>query len=341
MIGRFIFGMGKDTVIICRQVAVSQWFVGQEWGLAFGIWIGVTNFSIALNFYLAALVEQGAELTTVWSFGLFFWLCSFLSWFIFTKFQKHAEEWAALQFHSDNKYTEKFNCSSLKKMKVRFWILWLIVLWLYLSKSNFLRIMTFLFSDRYEYEGDTIYITGITYLIPSLVWPTIGILIDKKGHQITVLIISWFMYSLSYFLFFILPAGWHVFAIIILIMFSISFSMFVVCLWSLVPLVVTPNVIGTGYGIMTACQFFGVTISPLLFGIFIDKDNEAGHIKDGLLIIFIVFSIFATLLSILLFIINFLYIKNQRPLRERYRSYNERLQKYSNYNTDDSNTDHE
>ena len=34
--GRIIFGIGKNTLFICRQVAISKWFIGQELGLAFG-----------------------------------------------------------------------------------------------------------------------------------------------------------------------------------------------------------------------------------------------------------------------------------------------------------------
>ena len=167
-----------------------------------------------------------------------------------------------------------------------------------------------------------------------------GFLMDKKGHHLTLLIVSSVINTISYVLFSFLPGGRHAYAIIPLILFGISQGTYFVCLYTFVPLVVVPSAIGTGFGIASACEFAGISISPLLLSIFI-RGNEFKYGAEGLFLVFIIFSSFGVLLSILLFIINFLHVKNQRPAIDRYRSYNERLKTYCQRVVENNKTDSE
>ena len=96
------------------------------------------------------------------------------------------------------------------------------------------------------------------------------------------------------------------FPIIALVLFSLSYSIFVVWLYASVPKVVHKDAIGTGYGIVTACQFFGITISPL-FGLLINEESES--IEPCLLVIFTASSFVAALISIFMLIVDFIHTK--------------------------------
>ena len=272
----------------------------------------------------------------IWgTIGLFFWICSLVSSFIFTRFEKYSQQVAASDFVSKEDSVERFSFSSIRKFDRRFWLVCCIILCLYLSKYNFLRIFSLLFKEKFEFNNDNVrvIVTSLATILPIFTWPILGILIDKLGHQITLLIISSIINTTSYIMFCYLPDGHHFYCLIPLILFGISQGAYFVFLYTLVPLLVRPNAIGTGFGIASACEFFGVSISPLLLELLVPK-NHLNHNGKDILLVFIIFSIIGILLSVILLIVDFLHVKNQRPAIDVYNSYKKRLAKQNSQNSD-------
>ena len=87
--------------------------------------------------------------------------------------------------------------------------------------------------------------------------------------------------------------------------------------------------LGIGFGIYIAARKVGVVLSLFYLQFFAFK-NSKNHKFKGLLILFLITSLLATFVSIILFILNQRYIKNKTSQVERYRKYIEKHEKYRN-----------
>jgi len=83
-------------------------------------------------------------------------------------------------------------------------------------------------------------------------------------------------------------------------MIGIAFSLVPAVLWPAVPYIVTPNRLGTGYGLMTMLQNIGMTASNLAAGMLNDANgagptNPAGY--NPMLVMFLIMSLFGFLFA--------------------------------------------
>ena len=136
LIGRVIFGIGRWSMIVCKQASISYWFIGQDFGLALGIVVSITTSATFLNYYLTPEFTK-VGLGFACMMGTLLCFCSFISGIIFTLFQKHNDNILAKQFINKNDAKVKFRWSSLKRIDLRFWVLWSIIVWHYISWNYF------------------------------------------------------------------------------------------------------------------------------------------------------------------------------------------------------------
>ena len=324
LMGRFVFGIGKNCLIIWKSVAVSDWFIGQELGLAYGITISVSRIGIVTSQYLTPIFAE-VDLWLACFIGVILCILSLGSCILFGMFQKHSDKLAAMQFESEEIMKEKFECKYIRKIDKRFWMICMIVLFLYISKVNLLIIVSDLFHIKYS-KDHAEYYASILVFATILFWPIIGIIIDKIGHQMTIMVIGCITWTWSFTLFLWLPADdktRSLIGILPLIVFGISYCMYSVWTWTSIPLVVMPSALGTGFGIAVACENFGLAFSPLILNTFIKEDSFDKY--DNLMILFIITSSIATLFSIILFVMNWLHVRKQKSQIQRYEEYNKRL----------------
>ena len=339
LIGRFVIGIGKDTLFVWRNVAISDWFIGQEFGMAFGFAASTTRLGVITGLYLVPYLTKvffGFE----WVIGLLLWLISLTAVLIFAKFQTYANNLASSEFISKETFIERFRCKSFKKLEPRFWIVCILIMLICVSKGNFNRVLKNLIHQEYKFDTtDAIYISSLFYIVPVILSPIVGLYIDRYGRQITLITISWIVYSIA-FAMVLVPFGedkkyiW----VLIIVLFGFSYSLYNVWLWTCITLVVRSNVIGTGFGIFIAARNVGVAFSPLLLEFLVDsKDTERKY--DNLIILFLVCSVMALILSLVLYYLNERQIRNRISQVDRCNTYTEKLTKYQkDLKTDIANT---
>jgi len=49
MIGRFIFGLGGESMTVCQSAIVASWFQGKELSFAFGINLSIARIGSSIN----------------------------------------------------------------------------------------------------------------------------------------------------------------------------------------------------------------------------------------------------------------------------------------------------
>ena len=92
VIGRIIFGIASENLIIAQAIITGIWFKGKELGTAMGIIICLPEIGSALNSFLTPfLYSKSGNLTLPLFMGVFFCIFSFLCGLGLIYLDKYAE----------------------------------------------------------------------------------------------------------------------------------------------------------------------------------------------------------------------------------------------------------
>ena len=133
-----------------------------------------------------------------------------------------------------------------------------------------MKFATRLMIDKYAVAPDIAgFFTSIVPFGTILMTPLFGSVYDKYGRGVTLIIIGTSMLTLVHFGF-SLPIHASVFAIVMMVMLSIGFSLTPAALWPIVPKIMPMKCLGTAYSLIFFIQNFGRAIIPM----FVGKANE-------------------------------------------------------------------
>ena len=129
------------------------------------------------------------------------------------------------------------------------------------------------------------------FVIPIIFAPLFGYISDKYGKKLTLLITAMVILSLSHSLFLLIPAAKSgnpsYYGLIPTALVGLSHSVFVVCIWTLPPLLIRSESIGTGFGICTCFANIGQAVVPIIVN-FIISDHESTNQYNNAIILFLV-----------------------------------------------------
>jgi nitrate/nitrite transporter NarK len=169
---------------------------------------------------------------------------------------------------------EGFHFSDLKLIfsNKGFWLIAILCVLFYSGVFPFLKFATKLMIYKYGVEPE------LAGLIPAmlpfgtiLLTPVFGSLYDRLGKGATLMIIGSAMLTLVHVLFALplLNVWW--FAILIMIVLGIAFSLVPSAMWPSVPKIIPMRQLGSAYAIIFYIQNIGLSMVPLLIGSVIEK----------------------------------------------------------------------
>jgi len=189
------------------------------------------------------------------------------------------------------------------------WYIAILCVLFYSGVFPFLKFSVNLLTNKFGVDAEFAgYISGLLPFGCILLTPIFGGIYDKKGKGATIMIIGSVILFLAHLLF-ALPfiKEWY-FAIILVVMIGISFSLVPCAMWPSVPKIIPSKLLGTAYaGIFWLQNLVALLILPTLLGIILDKYCITGY-KDNVptydytipMIIFMCFGILAILFAFLL-----------------------------------------
>ena len=169
---------------------------------------------------------------------------------------------------------EGFKFSDLKVIftNAGFWLIAVLCVLFYSGVFPFLKFATKLMIYKYGVEPE------LAGLIPAmlpfgtiLLTPIFGSLYDRLGKGATLMIIGSAMLTLVHILFAlpILNVWW--FAIIIMVLLGIAFSLVPSAMWPSVPKIIPMKQLGSAYAIIFYIQNIGLSMVPVMIGKVIQK----------------------------------------------------------------------
>ena len=307
-LGFAIFGMGAEITGITVTKIIAKWFTGHELALAMGLQVAMARIgtAVALACSLPIANKIGAVSAPV-LLGAALLCVGVVSFLVYCVMDKKLD--ASVAATEEQETEEGFHFSDLKVIFTNkgFWLIAILCVLFYSGVFPFLKFATKLMIYKYGVEPE------LAGLIPAmlpfgtiLLTPVFGSLYDRLGKGATLMIIGSLMLTLVHVLFAlpILNEWW--FAIAIMVILGIAFSLVPSAMWPAVPKIIPMKQLGSAYAIIFYIQNIGLSMVPVLIGSVIQNyatiETAEGITYDYTIpmTIFAVFGIVAVCVALLL-----------------------------------------
>lgn len=267
-LGFAIFGMGAEITGITVTKIIAKWFTGHELALAMGLQVAMARIgtAAALACSLPIANKMGAASAPV-LLGAALLCVGVVSFLVYCVMDKKLD--ASVAAAEEQEAEEGFHFSDLKVIFTNkgFWLIAILCVLFYSGVFPFLKFATKLMIYKYGVEPE------LAGLIPAmlpfgtiLLTPVFGSLYDRLGKGATLMISGSLMLTLVHVLFAlpILNEWW--FAIAIMVILGIAFSLVPSAMWPAVPKIIPMKQLGSAYAIIFYIQNIGLSMVPVLIG---------------------------------------------------------------------------
>lgn len=281
-LGFAIFGLGAEITGITVTKVIAKWFTGHELALAMGLQVAMarigTAAALACSLPIANAVGKPSAPILL---GAALLCVGFISYLVYCVMDRKLD--ASLATGTDSEPEEGFRFADLKVIftNTGFWLIAILCVLFYSGVFPFLKFATKLMIHKYEVEPE------LAGLIPAmlpfgtiLLTPIFGRLYDRVGKGATLMIIGSAMLTLVHILFAlpVLNVWW--FAIIIMIILGVAFSLVPSAMWPSVPKIIPMKQLGSAYAIIFYIQNIGLSMVPIFIGSVI-QDYSTITAADG------------------------------------------------------------
>ncbi|HKC16503.1 MAG TPA: MFS transporter [Steroidobacteraceae bacterium] len=308
LLGRFLFGVGAETLVVAITVALAQWFLGRWFALFFALNISVSR----LGSYLAdrspsfahSLYEQGWQpaLGLATAFAVLSMVGAAVYWY----YDRREERRGTLAIAPPS---ERIDWHNLLRFRAAYWYIVAVCVAFYAVIFPFRS--TFAIKYFEQAHGLSLKAAGNlnSYVFGAAVFvtPVFGLMVDRFGKHALLLVTGSLLLPIS-FLF--LTSGnsslW-----VSTVLLGVSFSLVPAVLWPSVARHVKGDQLGTAYGLMTMLQNAGLTLANVIVGYLNDRGGaSAAHAQGYAAMLW-----FFGLLSLAGFLFSLLLLRNDRVVR--------------------------
>jgi len=279
-VGRIVFGIGSESLVVAQSAILARWFTGKELALSFGVTLTVSRLGTLFSFNTMALLA--ARLGYRGSLWIAAVLCGFgllANWF-YTLLDHRAQP--VLGLHEAGA-GDKIVLSDARKFPASYWFVTMLCVTFYSAIFPFTALATDFFHDKWGLplaSGEGMgFLAGVFYNLTHLFTtaqgttsiiitasmffaPFAGSLVDRIGRRASLMILGSLLMIPAH-----LVMGLTTFQPALpMIVLGAAFVLVPAALWPSVPLIVEEKRVGTAYGLMTAIQNAGLLLFPFLNG---------------------------------------------------------------------------
>ncbi len=267
-VGRLVFGLGAESLIVAVTTAVAKWFRGKELSFAFGINLMLARFGSLLaqrspSWAGSAYGNWRSPLLISVVFGSLCVVGALLYWLQ----EARAERLFELG-HSGS--TDKVVLRDIRQFGVSYWFIVALCIVFYSAIFPFETFAYKFFIDTHhttrEMAGTLVGILTVSTMFGT---PLFGLLADKIGRRALLMMFG----SLLLLPVYLMMALTDVSLYVPMAMMGVAFSLIPAVMWPSVAYIVDQPKLGTAYGLMTMIQNIGLAGFNLLIG----WANDFGH----------------------------------------------------------------
>jgi len=260
-LGRLVFGMGAESLIVAVTTALAVWFKGRELSFAFGLNLTFARIGsfLALN---SPTWAKAAYVNWRYPFLIGVGFCSLcvvgsVIYFLMDAYaEKHYELGQAGQ-------TDKIVFKDLFQFGASYWYIVALCIVFYSGIFPFQTFAVKFFMDAHgttrEFGG---FLSSMLTLFAMIATPLFGLLVDKIGKRALFMMFA----SLLLIPVYVIMGYTHVNLYVPMAMMGVAFSLIPAVMWPSVAYIVDPAKLGTAYGLMTMIQNIGLFGFNVLIG---------------------------------------------------------------------------
>jgi MFS family permease len=274
--GRFVFGMGAESLNVAVVTALARWFKGKELSFAFG-----------LNLTASRLGTFAALNSPTWAHWAYSnWRTPFLIALAFSALCVVGaviywlmEAWAEKNYSLGEVSTDKVVFADLWKFGVSYWLIVALCIVFYSAIFPFQTFAVKFFMEAHgtsrEFGG---FLSSMLTLFAMIATPLFGLWVDRVGKRALLMMFG----SLLLIPVYLMMAYTRINLYIPMAMMGVAFSLIPAVMWPSVAYIVDQSKLGTAYGLMTMIQNIGLFGLNLLVGWantyrHADASNPAGY----------------------------------------------------------------
>ena len=274
-LGFMIFGCGCEMEGTNVSKILAKWCKGKEMALAMGLEMAIARLGVFGVMWIAPLISEKFDNSILAPVGfcgalLVIGLINFIIFGIMDrKFDSQLVD-AGLAT-AEKSPEDEFHISDLKAIftSKMFWIVSLLCVLYYSAIFPFQRYATNFLEETLAIDAASAAKLFSCFPILAMVMtPMLGIFLDRKGKGATMLMFGSIIMIVCHLSFaFILPAfpqKW--FALLLIVVLGISFSLVPAALWPSVPKIIDEKILGSAYCLIFWVQNIGLCLVPMLIG---------------------------------------------------------------------------
>jgi MFS family permease len=274
--GRFIFGMGAESLIVSVTTALAKWFKGKELSFAFGINLTITR----LGTWLAQNSPSWAgsafdSWQKPWWIGVGFVTLCVIGPLIYWFLEIRAERMYTLG-HAGN--TDKIVLSDIGRFGVSYWYLVALCVLFYSAIFPFETFAVKYFIDAHHLPRSTAgFQLSILTFCTMIGTPLFGLLSDRIGKRALLMAFG----SMLLIPVFLLMAYTNITLYVPMSMLGVAFALVPAIIWPSIAYIVEDRTLGTAYGLMTMIQNIGMASFNWFLGLANDSAHAGPDNPDG------------------------------------------------------------
>ena len=304
-LGFMIFGCGCEMEGTNVSKILAKWFKGKEMALAMGLEMAIARLGVFAVMWIAPIISESAGGTILAPLGfcgalLCIGLINFIIFGVMDR--KFDNQLVAAGLATDEKSPEdEFHISDLGaifKSKM-FWIVALLCVLYYSAIFPFQRYATNFLEETLSIDAAVAArLFSCFPILAMCLTPLLGIFLDRIGKGASMLMIGSIIMIVCHLSFaFVLPLfpqKW--FAVLLIVVLGVSFSLVPAALWPSVPKIIDEKVLGSAYCLIFWVQNIGLCLVPMLIGFL--RQSTGGYTIP--MIVFSSFGVLAFIFSLLL-----------------------------------------
>jgi MFS family permease len=287
LFGRFLFGIGEETLLIALLAGVAQWFDAAD-----------AAFGMSLLFSLARVGSYMADISPRWAASLYaagwsppLWLAAALTGISFIA----ALAYLALDRRRPHDAGPQTGWAGLFNLRAFDRSYWYILCLNVLFASVFFPFRsTFAIEYFQDAKGLSLPDAGLVnswvFFTAIFATPVFGLIADRFGHRAMLLTAGAALMPLT----FATLGATHWSLWISTAMMGVAFSVVPAVIWPATAMLVEPSRLGFAYGLINVLQSLGMAACNLAAGWLIDTSHAGPHNPDGYLPMLWLFAILAT-----------------------------------------------
>ncbi len=304
-LGFMIFGCGCEMAGTTVSKAIAKWFQGKEMALAMGLEMAIARLGVFAVMWISPLISAKFDQSIVAPIGFCtaLLLIGLICFIVFTVMDRKFDSQlvAAGRMSEEISSEEEFHISDLGKIfsSKMFWIVALLCVLYYSAIFPFQRYATNFLEITLGTDAESAARLFSCFPILAMVLtPFLGGFLDFKGKGASMLMLGAIIMVVCHLSFaFVLPVypkQW--FALLLVVVLGVSFSLVPAALWPSVPKIIDEKILGSAYCLIFWVQNIGLCLVPLLIGVTLQATG-------GYLVPMLIFASFGVLAFFLTFLL--------------------------------------